>query len=121
MERPTRKPNRLPEYDYSQNGAYFVTICTADKKSLFWDTVGAAISRPRGTNPTAGNQIGRIRRIPDMAPFNQVIKSGGRLSVPAAMSRFGKWCTERNRSIFVGASGGVLSCLRTRKYPKKSA
>ena len=46
MERPTRKPNRLPEYDYSQNGAYFVTVCTADKKSLFWDTVGAAISRP---------------------------------------------------------------------------
>ena len=47
MERPTRKPNRLPEYDYSQNGAYFVTVCTADKNNLFWDTVGAAISRPQ--------------------------------------------------------------------------
>ncbi len=35
MERPTRKPNRLPEYDYSQNGAYFVTICTGDKQNLF--------------------------------------------------------------------------------------
>lgn len=45
MERPTRKPNRLPEYDYSRNGAYFVTVCIADKKNLFWDTVGAAISR----------------------------------------------------------------------------
>ena len=47
MERPIRKPNRLPEYDYSQNGAYFVTVCIADKNNLFWDTVGAAISRPQ--------------------------------------------------------------------------
>ncbi|MGN1307992.1 MAG: transposase [Faecousia sp.] len=43
MERPTRKPNRLPEYDYSQNGAYFVTICTGDKQNLFWNAVGADI------------------------------------------------------------------------------
>ena len=47
MERPSRKPNRLPEYDYSQNGAYFVTACTAEKKPLFWDTVGADIIRPQ--------------------------------------------------------------------------
>ncbi len=45
MERPTRKPNHLPEYDYSQNGAYFVTICTGDKQNLFWNTVGADIIR----------------------------------------------------------------------------
>ncbi len=32
---PTRKPTRLPHYDYSQNGCYFVTICTASKKPLF--------------------------------------------------------------------------------------
>jgi hypothetical protein len=25
---PKRKPNRLKNYDYSQNGAYFVTMCT---------------------------------------------------------------------------------------------
>lgn len=29
MERPVRKPIRLREYDYSQPGYYFVTICTA--------------------------------------------------------------------------------------------
>ena len=28
----TRKPNRLFSYDYSQNGAYFVTICTQNRK-----------------------------------------------------------------------------------------
>ncbi len=33
---PIRKPNRLKNYDYGQNGAYFVTICTKDRKCLFW-------------------------------------------------------------------------------------
>lgn len=32
---PVRRSNRLPEYDYSQNGAYFVTICTEGKKNIF--------------------------------------------------------------------------------------
>ena len=29
---PKRKPNRLKDYDYSQNGAYFITVCTKDMK-----------------------------------------------------------------------------------------
>ena len=36
-----RKQMRLKDYDYSQNGYYFVTICTKDRKALFWETVGA--------------------------------------------------------------------------------
>ena len=32
---PRRKTIRLQNYDYSQNGAYFVTICTAYKRPLF--------------------------------------------------------------------------------------
>ena len=30
-ELPKRKPNRLKDYDYSQNGAYFVTICAHER------------------------------------------------------------------------------------------
>lgn len=30
-----RRSIRLSEYDYSQNGAYFITICTHEKKHLF--------------------------------------------------------------------------------------
>jgi len=30
-----RRSIRLPEYDYSQEGAYYVTICTKDRKCLF--------------------------------------------------------------------------------------
>ena len=33
-------PNRLQEYDYSQNGAYFVTICTQDRKKILSTIVG---------------------------------------------------------------------------------
>ena len=31
---PDRKLNRHKEYDYSQNGSYFITICTDSKKSV---------------------------------------------------------------------------------------
>ena len=34
---PKRKRNRLKDYDYSSNGAYFITICTKDRKNIFWD------------------------------------------------------------------------------------
>ncbi len=34
---PHRKRVRLIDYDYSTPGAYFVTICTENKKNLFWN------------------------------------------------------------------------------------
>ena len=43
---PKRKKIRLEHYDYSSVGAYFITICTKDRRELFWENVGAAISRP---------------------------------------------------------------------------
>lgn len=37
MNVPVRKSIRLHDYDYSRNGAYFVTVCTKNKQHLFWD------------------------------------------------------------------------------------
>lgn len=34
-ELPIRRPVRLGEYDYSQNGCYFVTVCTHKRQHLF--------------------------------------------------------------------------------------
>ena len=34
MELPKRKPTRLKGYDYSTPGAYFITICTKDRKEM---------------------------------------------------------------------------------------
>ena len=40
MPLPNRKPTRLKNYDYSQNGAYFITICTHNRKPIFSNIVG---------------------------------------------------------------------------------
>jgi len=37
MPFPARKRTRLKDYDYSQSGHYFITICTNERKELFWD------------------------------------------------------------------------------------
>jgi len=47
-ELPKRKPNRIPNYDYSKNGAYFVTICTDKMRSMFGEVRrGEACPRPQ--------------------------------------------------------------------------
>ena len=46
-ELPSRKRNRLKHYDYSSCGAYFITICTSDRRNYFWNGVGATIGRPQ--------------------------------------------------------------------------
>ena len=40
MERRSRKPNRIGAYDYSQNGAYFITVCTKDRQRILSNIVG---------------------------------------------------------------------------------
>lgn len=48
-ERLERKSLRLEGYDYSKAGYYFITICTLEKRHLFWNgtaSVGADIIRP---------------------------------------------------------------------------
>ena len=40
MELPKRKPNRLPCFDYSTPGAYFITICTENREPILCEIVG---------------------------------------------------------------------------------
>ena len=40
MDLPKRKPNRLVNFDYSTPGAYFITICTKQKKCTLGRVVG---------------------------------------------------------------------------------
>ena len=48
-ELPKRKRNRLTDYDYSQNGVYHITICTANHRKILSEVipVGAIINRPQ--------------------------------------------------------------------------
>jgi REP element-mobilizing transposase RayT len=62
---PCRKPNRLQGYDYSQNGAYFVTICVKDRAEILGkiqrDTVvGAIINRPSSFGEIVTTAIAQI-------------------------------------------------------------
>ena len=36
-----RKRLRLEEYDYATQGAYFITVCTKDKRCILGNVVGA--------------------------------------------------------------------------------
>ena len=49
---PIRKPNRLAGYDYAQNGAYFVTICTRYKRCMFGTIQGGEIEPVMRMNET---------------------------------------------------------------------
>ena len=40
---PKRKPTRLKNYDYGSNGAYFITICTHNRKKLLSEIVGEGL------------------------------------------------------------------------------
>ena len=53
MELPTRKQNRLAQYDYRTPNAYFITICTNNRRNLFWKDVGAIIDRPENVPLTS--------------------------------------------------------------------
>ena len=55
----SRKPNRLNGYDYSSQGAYFITICTLDRKCILSRIVGGdALIAPQ-TNLTYCGEIVR--------------------------------------------------------------
>ncbi|MDE6660132.1 MAG: hypothetical protein K2K01_08490 [Eubacterium sp.] len=57
-ELPKRKSYRLKDYDYSSNGAYFITICTKNKIPILSKiNVGASIARPPQVQLT---QIGAV-------------------------------------------------------------
>ena len=59
MNQPKRKQIRLEHYDYSQPGAYFITVCTKDRAQILWTRpVGADSIRPQDA-PTLSHS-GRI-------------------------------------------------------------
>ena len=59
MDLPKRKPTRLKGYNYCTPGAYFITICTHNRKCLFSNIVGA------------------IQELPEnkLTPYGEIVKS----------------------------------------------
>ena len=54
---PNRKQIRIQNYDYATPGAYFITICSANKANIFWNNVGADTIRPHNVPLSSIGQI----------------------------------------------------------------
>ena len=54
---PKRKKNRWENYDYSSCGAYFITVCTLEKRNYLGKVVGAISDRQQEAN-YLGNALG---------------------------------------------------------------
>ena len=66
MELPQRKPNRIAEYDYNQNGAYFVTVCTQDRLKILSTIVGDGSPVPKPYGRIAEKYI---RNVPEIEKY----------------------------------------------------
>ena len=75
-ELPKRKSIRIEGYDYSTPGAYFITVCTANREKIFWNSVGADIIRPKNLPLSQAGRIAEqaIRQIPNHYPTISVDK-----------------------------------------------
>ena len=57
MSYPRRKPNRLFYYDYNSPGAYFLTICTQEKRPILGTIVGGGAFDAPFTNLSSTGQV----------------------------------------------------------------
>jgi REP element-mobilizing transposase RayT len=94
--RQTRKHVRLQDYDYGQNGAYFVTLCAKNRHNYFGKIiVGAATCRPQNeyTGELHIQAASSGGRLPPLHPQNEY--SG----VYVALSEYGKIVDDAIRKI----------------------
>ena len=57
---PKRKPIRIVGYDYSTPGAYFITVCTANRENIFWSDRKGELCLP-ANNLQTGYQRSPLR------------------------------------------------------------
>ena len=57
---PKRKQIRIKDYDYSTPGAYFITVCTANREKIFWSDRRGELCSP-ADNANTGDQRSPLR------------------------------------------------------------
>ena len=60
----TRKNNRLKNYNYSDNGYYFVAVCSKDRENIFGEyknVVGAGLAPVRYNVPVRDNNTNNVK------------------------------------------------------------
>ena len=73
MEQKSRKPNRLENFDYSQNGAYFITICTRERRKILSEIVGTPLPGcPKGEGEGICGHPGTGVPTPQLLPYGEI-------------------------------------------------
>lgn len=97
---PTRKNPHLSHYDYSQNGCYFITLCT-EKRKMLLGSISAGQLELSFLGGTADNELSVLDRffediaipekiiMPNHIHFIVQIQQTGNHS-PLSVGRFGK-------------------------------
>ena len=103
--------HRLPEFDYSTPGAYFITVCTNGKRNYFWKSVAALTAQPLAACPlrvASALQVGN-----DCSTFCAA-------SPPSLSLRGGRRPTWQSRSIRLnrGKAIGEIATAFPRLHPK---
>ena len=122
-ELPKRKNLRLEHYDYSQNGGYFVTICTHKRSHIFGEITGNAVGanlcvRPNEPdkmiskwifeieNKYPGTKIDCYVIMPDHVHF-VLIKTGAHIGAP--LQQIIKWFkTQTTNEYIKGVKNGFF-------------
>ena len=73
-ELPKRKPTRLKDFDYSTPGAYFVTICTRDRKHIFSEIVIPNAATTEVTNSAVGEGLAPPEYGVKLKPCGEVVQ-----------------------------------------------
>ena len=60
IDLPKRKSIRIADYDYSTPGAYFVTVCTANREKILWSDRRGELCSP-AYNTQTGDQRSPLR------------------------------------------------------------
>lgn len=70
---PKRKHPRLPHFDYSTAGVYFITICTQNRRCLLSEVVGRGLA-PAGLSLTEYGKIAeeQLHLIPKRYPYVRI-------------------------------------------------
>src|SRR6516165_10812639 len=103
--RPRRQSLRLPAYDYSQAGAYFITVCTQNRLMLFGEIIDSDIRL---------NEMGMIvqQTWDDLPRITIALMWTRSLSFPTTCTELSSWPINPN-----GTTVSRRSCAASRRSP----
>ena len=129
MDFPRRKKNRLPFFDYSTNGGYFVTICTEHRKNTLCTIVGDGSPVPKRSGQIAARLIQQISvKFPCVVIDNYVVMPNhihillrindivGTGSPPPTLGKIIAWYKYQVTKTVNDASGTIGAKLFQRSY-----